>query len=380
MNQSVLPRENSSERLPRTAEETSRVADALIALLRSIPETWATFDPDAQAAVQANALFHLTAAGLVERRNKIRLTMANSPTAVEMRYEATGEGGFAEVMEHALPKLFDQWLAQWQAWLESPAGMRSPFHAEEVPPPEWRLSDQGVIARDGLKNAAGLNYAVEFVLKQGFFGPGFWVRKFMIGRTPTIDDQQTIAAQLAAAGTENVDLSQLPRPPVPGAGRLLEVRKVPTEPHVPPSPLQVNVANWSSGADELVAALKAAFGTALSGAQPTTPITPRGDDRNATSSEPDGNTSGKQIRRPSKLHSDAKHPKPPELSTHEWMMRLLDKHPESHGWSIREWEIAIGVTKSTISGTDAWKGLLAAQNGVRFAEARKRRRPNATGD
>ncbi len=82
-----------AERLPRTDAEADLLKRAIAELLRTIPETWADFDLDRLTVIQDNALFLLTAAGMVERRGWLRSTIANHPTAFEVRFQATGEGG-----------------------------------------------------------------------------------------------------------------------------------------------------------------------------------------------------------------------------------------------------------------------------------------------
>ncbi len=56
-----------AERLPRTDTEADLLKPAIAELLRTIPESWAEFDLDRLTVIQDNALFLLTAAGMVER-------------------------------------------------------------------------------------------------------------------------------------------------------------------------------------------------------------------------------------------------------------------------------------------------------------------------
>ncbi len=183
MNQLIQLGNNVRRRWPRTPEEKTRLAEAIVGLLRTIPDTWATFDSDTQTAIQSMALDHLTAAGLVERRHTICLSMADAPTAMELRFEAT-ERRIRDRMETRGSPPPDMWQDECKKWQSGASANQSPFHSREVPPAEWRLSDQGVIARDGLGNPEELRSAIDFVLKQGFFGPGFWGRKLMRGPSP----------------------------------------------------------------------------------------------------------------------------------------------------------------------------------------------------
>ena len=87
------PEENVSERLPQTDAEADILKPAIAGLLRALPETWAEFEPDKLTATESTALFLLGAAGLVERRCRLRLRMLNHPTMFEATFTATGERG-----------------------------------------------------------------------------------------------------------------------------------------------------------------------------------------------------------------------------------------------------------------------------------------------
>ena len=96
--------------------EADLLKPAIAELLRTIPESWAEFDLDRLTVVQDRALFLLTAAGMVERRGWLRSTIANHPTAFEVRFQATGEGGFAKAMEQAVATEYETWKEAWQTW------------------------------------------------------------------------------------------------------------------------------------------------------------------------------------------------------------------------------------------------------------------------
>jgi hypothetical protein len=248
--------ENVSGRLPKTDIEAAALRPAVEHFLRSIPTEWAEFDSDKLSKLEENALFLLTAAGMVERRGWIRTTIANHPTCFEMRFQATGESGFVKAMERATAIEYVTWADAWRKWSEGETGNRSPFHMREMKPQEWRLTDQGELARNELNRAgsdAELLIVFDFVLKQGFFGPGFWVRKAMTGRPLTANEQQTIAAELSAGH----DLAQLSRPVVSGDGQLLEIRRIEKSAVSQP----VNVMNWAEGASVLADTLGKMLGT-----------------------------------------------------------------------------------------------------------------------
>ncbi|MEX0937366.1 MAG: winged helix-turn-helix domain-containing protein [Pirellulales bacterium] len=236
--------ESVSARLPTTKIEAAALRPVISDLLQSIPATWAEFDFDKLTALQSKALFLLTAAGMVERRGWIRATIANYPTCFEVRFQATGEGGFCKAMESATILQFQAWGDAWRKWREGELKDRSPFHAQAMEPQEWRMTDHGESARSGLNPAnpeADPNLVFDFVLKRGFFGPGYWMRRGMtVGRPPSVEEQRSVENLLAAGH----DLAQLPRPPVGGSGQLLEIRKV--DPSGEPQAVQLT--NWDEGA------------------------------------------------------------------------------------------------------------------------------------
>lgn len=238
--------ENVLKYLRQTNEEIELLKPAIVELLRKISDTWAEFKPDALTAIQANALFLLTAAGLVERRGWVRATIANHPTCFELRFQATGEGGLVEEMENATAIQFETWADAWRTWCVSETGNRFPVHAEGILPQEWRLTGQGIVARGDLANDARSATMFDFVLKLGFFGPGFWLRKQLNEGALTDEERRTIAHHLAAGD----DLAQLPRPPVSGEGRLVEVLTL----DQPTSAKVVNLGNWPEGADNFAEA------------------------------------------------------------------------------------------------------------------------------
>ncbi|MBX3435235.1 MAG: hypothetical protein KF847_18100, partial [Pirellulales bacterium] len=248
--------ENVSGRIPQTNDEIELLKPAIAGLLRTIPETWAEFNHDDLTAIQANALFLLTAAGLVERRGWIRATLANHP-ARELRFQVTGEGGFNKAMEAASAILYESWADAWRTWCDRETGTdsRFPVHLEEFSPQEWRLTERGTLARRDLANDAQSAAVFDFVLKRGFFGPGFWLRRRPNERALTDDEQRTIARHLAAGD----DLARLPRPAVAGEGQLLVGERAPNQ----PAATVVDVGNWPEGADSFAEAIGKLLGPIL---------------------------------------------------------------------------------------------------------------------
>ncbi len=216
--------ENVSERLPRSDAEADLLKPVIANLLRTIPDTWVEFDHDSLSAVQARALFLLTAAGMVERRGWMRTRIANHPTYFELHFQATGEGGLNRALEKASALQYQTWRDSWLAWKASETKDVSPFHSEGMKPNEWRLTDLGVDARCGLgsnNNSTAANCVFDFVLKCGLFGPGHW-HLISTARALTTDELRTIAEHLAAGD----DISRLRRPAVVGSGELLSIQKI----------------------------------------------------------------------------------------------------------------------------------------------------------
>ncbi|MEN6406358.1 MAG: hypothetical protein ABFC77_07800 [Thermoguttaceae bacterium] len=243
------PISNVSERLPQSDAEVELLKPAIADLLRTIPETWATFDADTLTAIQENALFLLTGAGMVERRGWYRSTMITHPTYFEVHFQATGEGGFAKAVEKVTALEYETWGDVWQTWKTGEAGHVSPFHTEMLKPQEWRLTNDGMMARRDL-DGTGPDEVFDFVFKRGFYGPGYWWRLRHIG-SPKFD-AAIIEEQVRNTGQNWQDL---PRPPGSGSGHLVEFRKI----EKPAGSQPVNLTNWGEGGD----AFAAAFGKML---------------------------------------------------------------------------------------------------------------------
>ena len=178
-------------------------------------------------------------------------------------------------MEHMSAAEYATWGDAWRAWRCGETKDVSPFHASEIKPQEWRLTDQGVLAQKDIADGVlGITY--DFVLKRDFFGPGYWHR-VAYSRPLTEDDKQTITNHQNAGH----DIASLSRPSVHGYGSLVEYRKI----EKPAAPQSVNLANWTAGADAFAATFRNTLGPmfdAMSKAQqanglppaPTQPGTP----------------------------------------------------------------------------------------------------------
>jgi hypothetical protein len=242
------PEENVSERLPQTDAEADILKPAIAGLLRTIPETWAEFEPDKLTATESTALFLLGATGLVERRCRLRLRMLNHPTMFEATFTATGERGAVDALKPLTAVLWGEWQDAYRAWISGDRADVVPVHCEGGKPDEWRLTDQGILARgdfDGTKPNANPDDACDFILKRGVYGPGYWIWKATFWGL-TEDDKQTIQNH------RNVghDTTRLPRPAVCGSGSLIEYRKVES----PTASQAVTLTNWGEGADDFATA------------------------------------------------------------------------------------------------------------------------------
>ncbi len=236
------------------------LGDAVAALLRRIPESWAEYDADALTATESQALFLLVAAGMVERRGRFRLRMHNHPLAAEGTFAATGEYGFVEAMKYVSAAMWEEWKGAFEAWRAGETSAAPTFWCEHLKPDEWRLTDQGALGRTHID--AGESTPLDFVLRRGFF-----------------DGQPRLILE---PGRERV--SQ--REPVRGAGHLVALRKVRTD-SVPAA--SVNIGNWKEGADAFAQAIAASFkpntaaggpagAPAASSAEPASPTAPSVDD------------------------------------------------------------------------------------------------------
>ncbi len=156
---------------------TTDVAAAVESLLRSIPERWTDFDHDELSAAEQRAVFLLVAAGLVERRIGVRGEFAGQAPAIECTIDATGEYGIVEALEPVAAEVWTVWGPAFAAWKAGDAGVSTPFRFTRTGLDRWRLTEQGVTARDDLDvdapspGAAAFvgsrQRALEFVLRTG---------------------------------------------------------------------------------------------------------------------------------------------------------------------------------------------------------------------
>ena len=195
------------------------IQTAVAGLLRRVPERWEEYDADSLTATESKALFLLVAAGMVERRIRLRVRPHNHPVAVEATVTATGEYGFAQALEPLLASMWTDWKDAFLAWRNGEMQGEPATITEHLKPDEWRLTDQGLLARADL-NGGNAQVALGFVLRRGFFA---------------------LPQLILEPGRERVS----PGGGDPGHGRLVTMRKVPAE---TASPTAVTVTNWEEAA------------------------------------------------------------------------------------------------------------------------------------
>jgi len=230
------PLSNIPGRITASALSANMLEAAVAELLRRIPDTWQAHKPDDLSETQEQALFLLTAAGMVERRERLRLRFANHPVVAEATITMTGEYGGIEAFERLAARLWDDWEDAYAAWKHSDAANVSPAHCERLEPSEWRLTPEGVMARQDLDGGEQAR-VFDFVLKRGFF-----------------DDRPRMMP----------DGRVTRREPVRGKGALVKMRKAQGE---PATAATVSLANWQEGAE----AFAKAFGGLAALVQPPAP-------------------------------------------------------------------------------------------------------------
>jgi hypothetical protein len=208
---------------------------AVAELLRRIPETWRDYRPDDLSETQEQGLFLLTAAGMVERRERLRLRFANHPVVAEATITMTGEYGGIEALEPLVANLWADWQDAFREWKKGDAANVSPAHCERLEPSEWRLTDQGQIARQDIQKGEQKT-VFDFVLKRGFFD----------GRPRMMPDGRVTR-----------------REPVRGKGSLVKMDKTTAD----AAPAAVNIGNWGEGGDAFAQAFGPMLAKAFEGLQ-----------------------------------------------------------------------------------------------------------------
>lgn len=152
--------------LPKSPDECFMLEKAIVVLLNRIPETWELLDQKVLTSIEQRALFLLTAAGLIERRLQFRVTPILGSFAADIEIVATGEFGFVQAMQTVILQMWSDCRDVYESWVKE-HGV-APTSQCELLGESWRLTDQGVIAKQDLsQDSRDRQYVFDFVLKRG---------------------------------------------------------------------------------------------------------------------------------------------------------------------------------------------------------------------
>lgn len=253
-------------------------ADVIEALLRRIPDKWQRADTDQLSVAEQQALLRLVGAGLVERRNTLRLDMAGQHEAFEATIAITGEAGLLQAIEPVLAESWSRWSGAIEDWRRRAGAASRPFRVTKVGGDEWRLTEHGLLARADLSVPLDPRLSREHAA-------------VIASRERVID------FVMKAGALED-------RPPVPGAGQLVSFRNVAAEKGAPSSTPPTTHVNLVNAVD-----IAAAFREAM---VPLVEAVVRG-----------------------AAHDDdrANAPRAPQAGSMSWQdaMRLAEEHVRKHG-------------------------------------------------
>jgi hypothetical protein len=207
--------------------ETITIEQAIFHFLHTVPETWTDYDPATLSALQERAVYVLTAAGMIERRVTLRLRMVGHPVAVEATITMTGEGGLAQAMGFVLTDIWSEWQEAFERHRSGDLKDQPFSHCERVGNEQWRLTAEGVLARNDL-DAGNAATVYDFVLKRGFFSG-----------QPRLMPGGRISQRL----------------PVAGRGALERMRRVGGD----AGPTVVAISNWDAGSKAFADAFEKMF-------------------------------------------------------------------------------------------------------------------------
>jgi hypothetical protein len=156
--------ENVSERLPKTAEERTTAQKSISHLLTTIPDRWKDYDSGGFTESEEQALFLLTAAGMVERCCCLTSRLRNQRSSIEAEISFTGVKGGIEALELLYAELWKEWAEDWRAWKTGDTKDIPALHCEALSPSRWRLTKEGVQARKELRDG-NFGYVYSYVLK-----------------------------------------------------------------------------------------------------------------------------------------------------------------------------------------------------------------------
>ncbi|MCC6229194.1 MAG: hypothetical protein IT432_08220 [Phycisphaerales bacterium] len=192
------------------------LAKVIEALLRRIPDKWQRVDTEQLSVTEQQTLLRLVAAGLVERRNTLRLDMAGQNESFEATIAVTGEAGLLMAIEPVLAESWSRWSGAIEDWRRRTGAASRPFRVTKVGGDEWRLTENGLLAR------ADLSVPLDSKLSREH-------ASVIASRERVID------FVMKAGALED-------RPPVHGAGQLVSFRSVAAE-KATPQTTHVNLTN-----------------------------------------------------------------------------------------------------------------------------------------
>ena len=208
------------------------LAKAIEALLRRIPDKWQRVETDQLSVTEQQTLLRLVEAGLVERRNTLRLDMAGQNEAFETTIVVTGEAGLLMAIEPALAESWSRWSGAIDDWRRRTGAASRPFRVTKIGGDEWRLTEHGLLAR------ADLCVPLDSKLSREHAA-------IIASRERVID------FVMKAGALED-------RPPVHGTGQLVSFRSVSAETTAPPSSPPTTHVNLTNAAD-IAAAFRGAI-------------------------------------------------------------------------------------------------------------------------
>jgi hypothetical protein len=226
---------NIPSAIPKSPEEVALLEVAISQLLGRVTEKWQSCDLNDLTSLEQRAQFLLIAAGMIERRMEMKVECLIASFSAEFELVATGEYGIADALD---PLIHQMWTAVSEVWITS-HGKGATTHFEIISD-SWRLTDQGVIARNDLaKTSYDRRTVFDFVLRQRFFSS---------------------------------------RPGVRGVGRMVKMTRTdgPQESPTPNAPTPVSITNWDEGvklfSEELASAFDAGIARKQCSAQPEIPV------------------------------------------------------------------------------------------------------------
>lgn len=153
---------------PQSSEEAATLRSSIESLLQSIPDRWSEVAYDELTAIEQRSLSLLYLAGMVERRAGLHISLFNNLAKIEIEFSATGEYGVVEALEPAIRNIYSDLTPVIERWYLEHAGNEVPLIAEPQDKQLWRLTDQGVLARNDLsKSAKERDFVFSYVLRLG---------------------------------------------------------------------------------------------------------------------------------------------------------------------------------------------------------------------